>query len=82
MWIDVEKQVAQPGKCGDFLVPVLSTRCLLGYDQIKITNGKKEERVILQRVDLKSKLLGGGNNTRMEYLGGGFDCHNSISLWN
>lgn len=26
-------------------------------------------------MDLKSKLLGGGNNTRMEYLGGGFDCH-------
>lgn len=43
MWIDVEKQAVQQGKeCGDFLVPVLSTRCcFLGYDQIKITNGKK-----------------------------------------
>lgn len=43
MWIDVEKQAAQQGKeCGDFLVAVLSTRCFLGYDQIKITtNGKK-----------------------------------------
>lgn len=39
--------------------PVLSTRCFLGYDQIKITtNGKKiEERVILERVNLKIKVI-------------------------
>lgn len=85
MWIDVEKQASPQGKkCGDFLVPVLSSRCcFLGYDQIKIpTNGIKGGKCDFMEDGSKIKDIRWGDTQEWNIWVVLFDYYNSISLWN